>query len=101
MILIGDILTPILNYSVINLPKNAPLFNYYVMAASVAPSLPFMLSIFISFAVNNFRFKYVIIICFSLSFIIAIIMLSLSINNFLLLLISGNKALADLFYDLN
>ena len=85
MILIGDILTPILNYSVISLPKNYPLLNYYIMAASVAPSLPFMLSIFISFAVNNFRYKVIIITCFSLSSIIAIVILVFSVNNFLLL----------------
>lgn len=85
MVLIGDILSPILNYVAIALPKGSPEFNNYATIASIAPGLPFMFAFLISLVVNNLRYRYVLIGCFSVSILTALILLRVSEQHFMVL----------------
>lgn len=83
MILLGDILSPILNYTALNLPKNSPNFNNYATIASIAPGLPFMLSVVISYFINNIGYRILILSVFIITASLTIFMFSLSLINFL------------------
>ena len=64
-VLIGNILTPLLNYHAIMLPSNNPNFYNYASLANIIPSLPFMLSILISYLINNLRYKSILWLTFA------------------------------------
>lgn len=83
--IIGDILTPLLNYIAIELPKANPHFYNYATIANLAPSLPFMLSFLISYVINNLRYRHVLLLCFIGSISLSLIILLLQYNGFILL----------------
>ena len=85
MILIGDILNQALNYITLHLPAQSTDFINYATWANIAPSLPFMLSILISYAVNNLRYRKLTLSVFILSLCGCLLLVSLSVQQFFLL----------------
>lgn len=81
-VLIGNILTPLLNYHAITLPSNDPHFYNYATLASLVPSLPFMFSILISYLINNLRYRSILWLTFAGVILISLIMLFFPQANF-------------------
>ena len=81
-VLIGNILTPLLNYHAIMLPSNNPNFYNYASLANIIPSLPFMLSILISYLINNLRYKSILWLTFASVITLSLIILLFPLANF-------------------
>lgn len=85
MILTGDILNPALSYISLHLLLNDSRFINYATWANIAPSLPFMLSILISYSVNNLRYRRLIGVVFILTMIGCLLLLRIPVNQFFIL----------------
>ncbi len=81
-VLIGNILTPLLNYHAITMPSNNPDFYNYATLANLVPSLPFMCSILIGYLINNLRYHSVLWLTFTGVVLISLIMLLFPNANF-------------------
>lgn len=85
MILTGDILNPALSYMALHLPAQDNNFINYATWSNIAPSLPFMLSVVISYSVNNLGYRRLIFVVFVLSLVGCGLLVNIPLSQFFVL----------------